>query len=152
MKKQIKGNGFFVVLLLLVVVSIYMANGMGKKNTIKYNTSDMVRDIGSGKVKNIEISQNQNTPTGRVDITFNDTSKVYYYSTDVSEVENRLYELSEDPEYKGTFTYITNQVEKTPWWLQASRLASGTFINRCDVYDDERSKRRRRQFKGYEFR
>lgn len=86
MKKQIKGNGFFVVLLLLVVVSIYMANGMGKKNTIKYNTSDMVRDIGSGKVKNIEISQNQNTPTGRVDITFNDTSKVYYYSTDVSEV------------------------------------------------------------------
>ena len=117
MKKQIKGNGFFVVLLLLVVVSIYMANGMGKKNTIKYNTSDMVRDIGSGKVKNIEISQNQNTPTGRVDITFNDTSKVYYYSTDVSEVENRLYELSEDPEYKGTFTYITNQVEKTPWWI-----------------------------------
>ena len=117
MKKQIKGNGFFVVLLLLVVVSIYMANGIGKKNTIKYNTSDMVRDIGSGKVKNIEISQNQNTPTGRIDITFNDTSKVYYYSTDVSEVENRLYELSEDPEYKGTFTYITNQVEKTPWWI-----------------------------------
>ena len=42
---------------------------------------------------------------------------MYYYSTDVSEVENRLYELSEDPEYKGTFTYITNQVEKTPWWI-----------------------------------
>ena len=117
MKKQIKGNGFFVILLLLVVVSIYMANGMGKKNTVNYNTSDMIGDIGNGKVKNIEISQNQNTPTGRIDITFKDTSNVYYYSTDVSEVENKLYELSEDPKYKGTFTYITNQVEKTPWWI-----------------------------------
>ncbi len=117
MKKQIKGNGFFIVLLILVVVSIYMANGMEKKNTVKYNTSDMVRDIELGKVDNIEISQNQNTPTGRIDITFKDTSKAYYYSTDVSEVENRLYELSEDPEYKGEFTYIINQVEKTPWWI-----------------------------------
>ena len=61
MKKQIKGNGFFVVLLLLVVVSVYLANGLGKKNAMNYNTSNLVRDIELKKVKNVEISQDQNT-------------------------------------------------------------------------------------------
>jgi len=117
LKKQIKGNGFFVVLLLLVVVSVYLANGLGKKNAMNYNTSNLVRDIELKKVKNVEISQDQNTPTGRIDITFNDTSTAYYYSTDVGDVENKLYELSEDSRYKGTFNYITNEVKKTPLWV-----------------------------------
>ncbi len=117
MKRQIKGNGFFVVLLLLVVVSVYLANGIRRNYSTAYNTSDLISDIKLNKVKSVEISQDQNTPTGRIDVTFKDESTAYYYSTDVSDVESKLYELSEDAEYKDTFGYVTNEVKKTPWWL-----------------------------------
>ncbi len=115
--KSMRGNGFFIILLLLVVFSFYLANLYGRGNDIVYNTTDLVNDVKEDKVSSVTISQEQNTASGRVDVVFKDTTETHFYTTDVSEIENKLYELSDTEEYKGSFKYVTNQVAKTPWYL-----------------------------------
>lgn len=118
MKRQMKGNGFFLILILIIVLFTYLSGVMGRNELSRYNTSDLINDIEEGKIALITISQDQNTPSGKVAVKYKDSDNVQtYYSTDVSEVEDRLYELSQDPRYEGSFNYITKAIEKTPWWI-----------------------------------
>ena len=115
--KSMRGNGFFIILLLLIMFSFFLTNLYGKGNDVVYNTTDLVNDVKENKVTSVKISQEQNTTSGRVDVVFKDTTKVHFYSTDVSDLESKLDELSQTEEYKGSFKYVTNPVAKTPWYL-----------------------------------
>ena len=115
--KSMRGNGFFIILLLLIMFSFFLTNLYGKGNDVVYNTTDLVNDVKENKVTSVKISQEQNTTSGRVDVVFKDTTKVHFYSTDVSDLESKLYELSNTEEYKDTFKYTANPVAKTPWYV-----------------------------------
>lgn len=119
MRKQMRGNGFFLILLLVLIFLVYMTGGMNSNQQNMYNTSDLIRDIKDKKVSSVIISQDQSTPAGKVRVIYNDTDREeeMYYSTDVAEVENKLYELSNDPEYEDTFYYTTKAIQKNPWWV-----------------------------------
>ncbi len=118
MKRQMRGNGFFLILILIVVFMLYLSGGMNNNRLNRYNTSDLVRDIKDGKVLSVTISQDQNTPAGKVQVAYKDSENTeVYYSTDVGEVENKLYELSQDAKYGDSFSYMTKAIEKTPWWI-----------------------------------
>lgn len=118
MKRQMRGNGFFLILILIPILLLYLSGTMGTNQLNRYNTSDLVRDISEKKVSSVTISQDQNTPAGKVQVKYRDSDNTeVYYSTDVSEVENKLYELSQNPEYRDSFNYMTKAIEKTPWWV-----------------------------------
>lgn len=118
MKRQMRGNGFFLILILIPILLLYLSGTMGANQPNRYNTSDLVRDISEKKVSSVTISQDQNTPAGKVQVKYRDSDNTeVYYSTDVSEVENKLYELSQNPEYRDSFNYMTKAIEKTPWWV-----------------------------------
>lgn len=104
MKRQMRGNGFFLILILIPILLLYLSGTMGTNQLNRYNTSDLVRDISEKKVSSVTISQDQNTPAGKVQVKYRDSDNTeVYYSTDVSEVENKLYELSQNPEYRDSF-------------------------------------------------
>lgn len=118
MKKQVRGNRFFVILFAVLIVSLllskYLENSRPQYN---YNTAGLIEDIQAGNVAAIKISQEQQTPSGRVDIRFKNNTEKYYYTANVQDVENRLYELKADPAYADTFEYATEQMPKTSIWI-----------------------------------
>ena len=119
MKKQIRGNGFFLILLLVVAVSLYLSSALKDTDSSQYNTANLVSDIKAGNVKAVEISQEQQTPSGYVTVYFKSENSrtVRFNCTDVESVEKILYEMSGDSLYEGTFTYTINPIEQTPWWV-----------------------------------
>ena len=119
MKKQIRGNGFFLILLLVVAVSLYLSSALKDTDSSQYNTANLVSDIKAGNVKAVEILQEQQTPSGYVTVYFKSENSrtVRFNCTDVESVEKILYEMSGDSLYEGTFTYTINPIEQTPWWV-----------------------------------
>ena len=120
MKRQIRGNGFFIILVMLVLSALLFSSLLDDRGNTSYNTNNLISDIKAGKVHRVELSQEQQTPSGEVSVIFKDTANsknVMYYSTDVQDVERMLYELTNDEEYKGTFTYSTTAMTTTPWYL-----------------------------------
>ncbi len=118
MKKQVRGNRFFVILFAVLIVSLllskYLENSRPQYN---YNTAGLIEDIQAGNVAAVKISQEQQTPSGRVDIHFKNNTEKYYYTANVQDVENRLYELKADPAYADSFDYSTEQMPKTSIWI-----------------------------------
>ena len=68
MKKTFKGNGFFLILLLVLVVSLYLSSVLSNNRSNDYNSYNLMNDIEEGTVDTIVISQDQQTPSGRVEI------------------------------------------------------------------------------------
>ncbi len=118
MKKQVRGNRFFVILFAVLIVSLllskYLENSRPQYN---YNTAGLIEDIQAGNVAAVKISQEQQTPSGKVDIHFKNNTEKYYYTANVQDVENRLYELKADPAYADSFDYSTEQMPKTSIWI-----------------------------------
>ena len=118
LKKQVRGNRFFVILFAVLIVSLllskYLENSRPQYN---YNTAGLIEDIQAGNVAAVKISQEQQTPSGRVDIHFKNNTEKYYYTANVQDVENRLYELKADPAYADSFDYSTEQMPKTSIWI-----------------------------------
>ena len=90
MKKTFKGNGFFLILLLVLVVSLYLSSVLSNNRSNDYNSYNLMNDIEEGTVDTIVISQDQQRPSGRGDVVFKDQSEKYYYGTKVQEREEKL--------------------------------------------------------------
>ncbi|MDE6636019.1 MAG: AAA family ATPase, partial [Lachnospiraceae bacterium] len=105
--------------------SKYLESGRPQYN---YNTAGLVEDIQAGNVSAIKISQEQQTPSGRVDIYFKNNTEKYYYTANVQDVENRLYELKSDPAYSDTFEYTTEQMPKTSVWITIMPYIFGIIL------------------------
>ncbi len=119
MRKQFRGNGFFLILLIVLALSLYLSTFLYESNTTQYNATNLINDIKDGKVDKVEISQEQQTPSGEVAVTFKakSTRSVEFNCTDVGEIERQLNELASDEKYGSMFTYTTNPIKQTPWWI-----------------------------------
>ena len=86
MKKQYKGLGVYLVVMLVMLGVIYFISTMN--NTDKdYRYADFLADIsseGHGGVEDIVIRQNKEVPTGRMDIEFSNGDKKSIYLSDVN--------------------------------------------------------------------
>ena len=91
---------FALILLVFVVVLEYGSN-LFSSNSNSYNLSKLQSDVGAGKVRNVVIMPNAETPTGAARVSFNDGSDdVVFYTTDVTAVESLLTELGIGVEVK----------------------------------------------------
>ena len=97
MKKQVRGNRFFVILFVVLITTLLISRYLeGNGAKYKYNTANLVEDIKAGNVATVKISQEQQTPSGRVDIVFKKNNEIYYYTASVQDVEEKLYDLKND--------------------------------------------------------
>ena len=91
---------FALILLVFVVVLEYGSN-LFSSNSNSYNLSKLQSDAGAGKVRNVVIMPNAETPTGAARVSFNDGSDdVVFYTTDVTAVESLLTEQGISVEVK----------------------------------------------------
>lgn len=130
LRKQMKGMGFYVAIVAIVMVALYLSNGLTDLNASSYTYQDFKTDIKNNKVLSIDIYPNEETPTGEIVVTLSEGKK-RLYSADVDrnaqelEAENVGYKMHEvqKPSFFITllpyllgvvvvvllFTFLTNQ-------------------------------------------
>lgn len=87
MRKQMKGYGFYIIILLIVIATVYLSQSFEFSNSDEYSYSQFVDDIDEGNVKSIEINPNKEVPTGSVTVTLTSDSTKTFYVPDVKDIE-----------------------------------------------------------------
>lgn len=91
----------FALILLVFVVVLEYGSSLFSSNSNSYNLSKLQSDAEAGKVRNVVIMPNAETPTGAARVSFNDGSDdVVFYTTDVTAVESLLTDKSISVEVK----------------------------------------------------
>jgi len=87
MKKSFKGFGFYLVvpiILLLVLISSHLQSAM-LKDTYEYG--NFLKDLEAGNIKSVVISQNEETPSGKVAVSLMGDKAATFFVPDVTVVE-----------------------------------------------------------------
>lgn len=110
MKKSIKGFGFYIffigmVLLLATYISSWLNEGEAK-----YGMQDFQADLAAGKIEEIMIYPNQETPTGRVSASMKAGGmRKVFYVTDIRKAE--------DDALAAGVEVVVSDVVKPNWFL-----------------------------------
>lgn len=84
MRKQMKGYGFYIIILLIVVAAVILSQNYNFKNADEYSYSQFMSDIKDGNLKSMEINPNKDAPTGNVTVTMKDDSNKSVSVPDIS--------------------------------------------------------------------
>ena len=91
MKKN-RAAGMIIYALFVAVVLFILYNSMGKSSTT-YSFAQFKTAIKEEKVKSVSISQNQEVPTGTLNIKLSDGSTATLYVSDVNKMQDYLEEV-----------------------------------------------------------
>ncbi len=110
MKNQLKGMGFYVVMLLIIFGAVYFSEGVQTKNQSTYNESTFVSDLKNSPetISFVDIYQNEEVPTGEVVVTFTDNTQKGFYVTDTKDIEEDIIEF-------GLTNYKLHNISKPSW-------------------------------------
>jgi len=97
--KSKQNRGFFLYLvvaavIMFIVYAIMMASMTGKD----YNYSKFLEDLKAGKVKEVELTQNKEVPTGKITILLEGDVKKVLYVSDVNKVQEDAAQYDIQPE------------------------------------------------------
>jgi len=95
-KKQMKGFGIYIIVLLLVMAAFYYI-AIYNKDTDNYKYSDFLEDVKNDEVKSVTVYQNKEVPTGKIVVRLNDGDKHTIRVASAADTEQRLIDL--DIEY-----------------------------------------------------
>ena len=109
MRKQIKGYGYFIIILFIAAMTIYFSSNFEIPNPDAYKKADFIKDIKEGKVKAVDIYQNQETPSGELKVTLSDDKKQSFYVTDVEAMETMVEKADIQP--------TIHDISKPNWFL-----------------------------------
>ncbi len=89
MEKKRQGMGFILIaIVVLLIISVFIE--MGKSTPRDYTRAQFKQDIKDGKISEVEIIPNTQTPSGRLEILFRDGTAAVLYVADVEEMEDLL--------------------------------------------------------------
>ena len=83
--KNVKGYGFFIVLLLVIGISYLFNSYLVDYNRDAYSMSQFKQDLSDKKIKKITIEQNAEVPTGQL-IAQYEKGKKQLYISDVNDM------------------------------------------------------------------
>lgn len=124
MKQSGRGfHSYFVfILLLLMVVAVLSTLKSSEQN---YSRQEFITDMDSGRVMEVEVNPNSETPTGYLKVMLNDGTLKRLYVTDIQEAEELVRNYGFDP--------LVKDVPRESWLLttlvpMVIVLAVGVFL------------------------
>ena len=104
-----RGYGFYVIILLIIISAVYLSESFASNSSVKHSYTDYVADLQSGSVASVDIYQNEEAPTGRVKVNLSDgkTYTIYVTSAEVAEADARANAVA---------SYV-HDIEKPSWFL-----------------------------------
>lgn len=122
MNKRMKtGYGYYLLILIIIVAAVYFSSRISGSQT-NYNFTQFQQDVQKGKISFVEILQNEEVPTGRVNVTFDSGQTASFYATDVKEVEKLLCTVEGLQN-----NYVMKDVQK-PSWILTTLLPCGLGV------------------------
>lgn len=109
MRKQMKGYGFYIIILLIVVMTLYLSSNYEYSDPDAYNYAQFVNDIDEDKIQSIDIYPNEEVPTGEVKVNRKDGDSERFYVLDTQEIER----LAKEAEV----TFYPHDIAKPNWFL-----------------------------------
>ena len=85
MKKNYRGFGFYIGLI-LIVIFVFWFLGNQQKSGNNYNYTQFEKDLADNAVVTVEVQPNRETPTGTVSVLINDNTKKTLYVPEVNDV------------------------------------------------------------------
>lgn len=85
MKKQMRGLGTYIILIGIIFAIVYLTQNLEAANTKGYNAADITAALSKDNIDSIDIYQNTQVPTGQIQITYSDDTKVSFYTPDVKQ-------------------------------------------------------------------
>ncbi len=97
MNKNVKRSLISYVFLFALILGVLALISNGGHNVdMTYTETDFAADVKSGDVVSVYVQQNAEVPTGTVEVTMKDYSKVVFYITDVNEFQAMYEKLVDD--------------------------------------------------------
>jgi cell division protease FtsH len=92
LKRQMKGVGFYLVILAIIFAAIYLSDSWQLKNADKYNYSDFINELDNKaqSIDSVVIYPNEEVPTGEITVRYQDGTSNSFYVTNTEEVEQQL--------------------------------------------------------------
>lgn len=111
MKKQMRGFGFYVIAILILLMAGWLSKSFTESNANAYNYFDFQKDIASNvsNIKSIDIYQNEETPSGSVKVTYTSGDSKKFNVSSTIEIEEEL----KNTEMK----YTLHGIDKPSWIL-----------------------------------
>ncbi|MDF2944791.1 MAG: ftsH [Herbinix sp.] len=109
MRKQMKGYGWYIIILLIVVITLYVSSNIELNDPDAYSYAQFVNDIDSKLVKTIDIYQNEEVPTGEVTVNMTDEKSKTFPVSDVKVIE----EIAN----KAGVVFYEHSISKPSWFL-----------------------------------
>ena len=108
MKQSSKGYGQYFLIIIFLIMGIILINGI-KNRDVEYTRAQLIQDIQDGKVKEVLIRPNRETPTGNLEVIMVSGAEKTLHATDVAELEATIREYGMEPKIL--------EVEAEPWFL-----------------------------------
>ena len=109
MKVSMKGFGFYIVTIFLILFLVTYISDTMQANEEKYGMKDYYADLEAGDIVGVSIYPNEETPTGEVRIVLKSGNVKTFFVTDVTAAEDAA--LTKDVE-----VYV-NEIQKPNWFL-----------------------------------
>ena len=109
MKVSMKGFGFYIVTIFLILFLVTYISDTMHANEEKYGMKDYYADLEAGDIVGVSIYPNEETPTGEVRIVLKSGNVKTFFVTDVTAAEDAA--LTKDVE-----VYV-NEIQKPNWFL-----------------------------------
>ena len=113
MRKQMKGMGFYLLVLGLIIAAMLISDNLYNSHQEVYNEVMFQEDLQSGKITGVEIYQNVEAPTGEIQIAVKTGEGEEIKSFYINNVENIVRILDE----AGFTNFYIHDVTKPGWFV-----------------------------------
>ena len=106
-KKRSGAGGFiFYLLIIAIIFVVFFAIRQSTKDTVNYTYEEFIADLEAGEVEGVEFVRNEEVPTGKIKVTFYDSSKKKTaYVSDTAIVEQVIIEYNKTAKYAVEYKY-----------------------------------------------
>jgi len=109
LKVSMKGFGFYLISIFLILFLVTYISDALKANEEKYGMKEYYADLEAGSVSGVSIYPNEEIPTGEVRVVLKNSAVKVFNATDVGDVEDAALE-------QGIQVYV-NAIQKPNWFL-----------------------------------
>jgi cell division protease FtsH len=108
-RKQLKGYGFYIIILGIILLAMLLSDNFSATGTQNYEYGNFLKDLEAGKISSVDIYPNEEVPTGEVKVVFTDESTTSFLTLDVNAVEQQARAEAIIPS--------THKIAKPSWFL-----------------------------------
>jgi len=108
-RKQMKGYGFYMIILLIVVMTLFFSSNYEYRDPEAYNYARFLNDIDGGNIDSVDIYPEEDVPTGEVKVTMKNGEIQRFEVIDTVEIKNLVQEAK--------ITFYTHKIPKPNWFL-----------------------------------